>query len=132
MNSILEALADDVPDSKFRLIKTKDEERGASAERSPQVFGRPINYMGQTKEERRFLMMMNSDAVLVLAGEDGTLMEAKIALAAGRPVVVIRNYGAVARYLASNKGTKNLPNLHVVDSLSEAVRVLKGIAESAK
>lgn len=82
---------------------------------------------GGDGKERSMNMVLNSDAVLVLPGGKGTLREARLALAAGKQVVIVRDYGAVAVYLQRHPTLKKHPNLHIVDSMPEAVAFLKGL-----
>lgn len=120
---VLNTLADEVPSSQFRVFRPKEEDKEDEGERET-VRGRPVFYTGTTDDDKRFNLIMNSDAVLVLAGGEGTLMEALIALKAGKPVVIVRDYGVVARYLQKNPTLKRLPNLHITASLPEAVAKL--------
>lgn len=86
----------------------------------------PVEYSGQSKDEFRENFVRSSDAVLVLGGEDGTLHETIVALHAGKSVIAVKDYGAVAKYLSSKK-FKKFDNLSIVDSLPEAVDKLREI-----
>jgi len=89
------------------------------------VFGSPINFHGETKEEFRENLVQSADAVLVLGGNEGTLRETILSVYAGKPVYVLSKYGAVGNYVEQSKSLRQNQNLQVVDSLPEVVQKLR-------
>jgi hypoxanthine phosphoribosyltransferase/predicted Rossmann-fold nucleotide-binding protein len=85
----------------------------------------PIHYSGQTKEEFRENMVQNADAVLVLGGNSGTLTETMLSLYAGKQVYALSDFGTLGHFLKKSYGMKEHPNLHLVDTLPEAIDALK-------
>lgn len=88
-------------------------------------FDNPIIYHGETKNDFRENLVQNSDGVLVLGGNDGTLKETLLSLYAQKPVYVISGFGAVGSYISKAKAVKNNPNLNLVKNLPEAVNGLQ-------
>lgn len=97
-------------------------EKEADEDISSEHFGLPVGGMAS---QRRLEMILRADAILVLPGGVGTLLEARMALLAEKPVIVVRGWGAVARYLITVKPWRDNPNLYVADSLPEAMEILK-------
>jgi len=83
--------------------------------------GHLTHYSGETKMEFREKLIQSASVVLALGGENGTLAEAMFAINMGKPLIVVKGYGAVGRYLASSKRFKGNENLHIVDSVQDAV-----------
>jgi len=83
--------------------------------------GHLTHYAGETKMEFRQKLVESASVVLALGGGNGTLAEAMLALYAGKPLIVVRGYGAVGRYFASSKRFRSMNNLHLVDSVQAAV-----------
>jgi hypoxanthine phosphoribosyltransferase len=83
-------------------------------------FGNPVNFHGETKED----LVQSADAVLVLGGNEGALRETILAVYTGKPVYVLSGYGAVGNYAQQSKSLRNNPNVHLIDNLPDAVKVL--------
>ncbi len=91
-----------------------------------EMFGAPIMFHGETKDEFRENLVESADAVLVLGGNEGTLRETILSVHAGKPVYVIKGYGAVGNYAGKAEIRYNT-SMNVVDTLPEAVKRLRGI-----
>ncbi|MBD3319330.1 hypothetical protein GF342_05470 [Candidatus Woesearchaeota archaeon] len=89
-----------------------------------ECFGNQISFHGETKPEFRENLVQSADAVLALGGRQGTLRETVLAAHAGKPVYVVKGFGAVGRYLSKHHGLQKMENVHVVSTLPEAVREL--------
>ena len=70
-------------------------------------------------------MVQNADAVLVLGGNSGTLTETMLSLYAGKQVYALSDFGTLGHFLKKSYGMKEHPNLHLVDTLPEAIDALK-------
>ncbi len=90
-----------------------------------EMFGAPIIFHGETKDEFRENLIESADAVLVLGGNEGTLRETILSVHARKPVHVIKGYGAVGNYVSKAEIRHN-PSLTLTDNLPEAVRKLQG------
>ena len=92
-----------------------------------EMFGNSIRFDGDNKEDFRENLVSNADAVLVLGGKEGTLNESVLSLYANKPVYVIRNFGAVGKYLNKSKLLKRNSNLHLCNDALDLVSRLEEI-----
>lgn len=92
------------------------------------VFGSPVNFHGETKEEFRENLVQSADAVLVLGGNEGTLRETILSVYAGKQVYVLSKYGAVGNYVERSKSLRQNSNLQIVDTLLDAIQRLRKLS----
>lgn len=85
--------------------------------------GVPVTFVGE-KDGMRQQMIADSHVVLTLGGGKGTLREVLLALDAGKPTVVIKDYGPVAVYVLSTKSLRRRPSLKPCQNLVEAVQTI--------
>ena len=88
------------------------------------MFGMPIVFHGESKDEFRENLVETAEAVLVLGGNEGTLRDTILSVHAGKPVYVIKGYGAVGHY-ATKAEIRHNPLLKLADNLMEAVSGLR-------
>jgi len=119
--SFLQAVNRHCPDSNITLYQP------ANYGWNDEFVGSQIIHVGGTKNEFREAMVRSADAVLILGGRVGTLSEALLSLHAGKPVIVVKNYGSVGTFLASSRKYLKFSNLHLVESLEEAAERLVGL-----
>jgi hypoxanthine phosphoribosyltransferase/predicted Rossmann-fold nucleotide-binding protein len=74
-------------------------------------------------------MMKDCDAVLVLGGKKGTLLEALMALKKGMQVYVVEGWDSVGRYFSNREYFKGFKNLHVCMTVADALKQLRADAE---
>lgn len=121
---LLEAVYEHCRDSNVTLVQP------AYIKKKENTFlERPIVYKGKTKEQFREGLLEDADAVLVLGGNSGALTETMIALATKTPIIAVKNYGAVGRYLAQSRKLKKSTNLYLTDSVIEATESLVKLSQ---
>lgn len=86
-----------------------------------QFGGVPVTFVGPDKGTMRRRMVSDASAVLALGGAEGTLREALLALEMGKPLILVRGYGAVAEYILGSKSLRNKASLTACDGLSDAI-----------
>ncbi|MDO8463475.1 MAG: hypothetical protein Q7S96_04380 [bacterium] len=91
--------------------------------------GAPIMFVGE-KDDMRRQMISDSNVVLTLGGAQGTLREVLLALAAGKPTILIEGYGAVSAYVLSTKSTRQNPNLRPCKTLVEAAQTILDMSKA--
>ncbi|MDO8425150.1 MAG: hypothetical protein Q7T01_01390 [bacterium] len=85
--------------------------------------GVPVMFVGE-KDDMRQQMIADSNVVLTLGGEEGTLREVLLALEAGKPTVLIEGYGPVPAYVLSTRSLRQKPNMKPCKSLVDAVQII--------
>jgi hypoxanthine phosphoribosyltransferase len=91
----------------------------------------PVVFVGPEKEDMRRQMVKDSHIAFALGGAEGTLREVLLALKFGKPVVLIKGWGAVPTYLLSSRSKKffKSPDIKACDGVVEAVRTILDITE---
>ena len=84
--------------------------------------GAPVTFVGPEKNDMRRQMVKDSHITLALGGAEGTLREVLLALKFGKPVILVRGWGAVPTYLLTSKSKKF--------SQSQCIKACDGVAEA--
>ena len=83
--------------------------------------GVPIVFVGPEKEDMRRQMVKDSHIALALGGGEGTLREVLLMLKFGKPVVIIKGWGAIPWYLLTSKKFSKLSQIKVCDGVPGAL-----------
>ena len=86
--------------------------------------GTPVVFVGEEKDEMRLRMVKDSQIALVLGGASGTLREVLLSLKFGKPVVLIKGWGAIPAYLLGSKKFSASPHLKPCDNLAGALQTV--------
>jgi len=86
--------------------------------------GVPVVFVGPEKEDMRRRMVKDSHIALVLGGAEGTLREVLLALKFGKPVVLVKGWGAIPTYLLASKKFSKSPHIKACDNVAEAMQTI--------
>ena len=86
--------------------------------------GAPVIFAGKLKEEMRYKMVKDSHVALVFGGAEGTLREVLLLLRCGKPVVVIKGWGAIPTYLLASKKFSVSPHIKMCEGVAEAIQAV--------
>jgi hypoxanthine phosphoribosyltransferase len=121
---VFTALAKKYPNSSRILFQPES----SSLDPSTTGVTHELHFHGGNKREFRENLVAHSDVLLVLGGKGGTLNEALCGLYTGKQVVVIKNFGAVGEFLSKTAQLKKFENLHSVNSVMDAVQLVRNLA----
>ena len=91
--------------------------------------GAPVVFVGPEKEDMRLQMVKDSHIALALGGAEGTLREVLLALKFGKPVVLVKGWGAIPTYLLASKKYIKLSHVKVCDNVAEAMQTILDITK---
>jgi hypoxanthine phosphoribosyltransferase len=92
--------------------------------------GVPVVFVEPEKEDMRRQMVKDSHIVLALGGAEGTLREVLLALKFGKPVVLIKGWGAIPGYLLASKKYSKSPHIKACDNVAEAIQTILDITKA--
>lgn len=117
---VLKTIIDRVAKPEVRLYQP-----GRRKGKADETFGGvPVVFAGQAKEDMRRRMVKDSHIGFVLGGAEGTLREILLLLKFGKPVVVIRGWGAIPAYLAESKKFSKSPHIKMCEGVAEAIQTI--------
>lgn len=91
--------------------------------------GVPVVFVGPEKEDMRRQMVKDSHIALALGGADGTLREVLLALKFGKPVVLVKGWGAIPTYLLASKKFSKSPHIKACDNIAGAMQTILGMTK---